>query len=306
MLAIILRILLALELGLYATLAGRYFEITIVESVLFALTTMLALRFVMNAVTFGFSWFYHSPSPRLGVVRAVGMFLAEYAAFVVNFVLISPFERWWMGTDRLMVGTGRPPLLLIHGYSCSRAVWWYLRKRLEAAGWTVATINLEPCYASIESYVEPVSRRIDEVLSVTGAKQLILIGHSMGGLVARAYLRRHGTAKVDRLVTLAAPHSGSELARIAIGENARQMTPENAWLKALANEELLFNTVTIYSPHDNYVMPQSNQAFAGAQSRTIDGLGHLSMLFSPRAATVLLEELLSSEQSEAVQLRPGR
>ena len=226
------------------------------------------------------------------------MFLAEYAAFLVNFVLISPFENWWMGPDRLTPGRGRPPVLLIHGYGCSRAAWWWLRRRLEAAGWTVATINLEPIFTSIETYEEPVSRRIDEVLAETGAKQLILVGHSMGGLVARAYLRRYGKEKVIQLVTLGTPHAGSKLARYVIGQNARQMTPGDAWLKAPNSEALLVKTITIFSPHDNYVIPQSNLYLPGGQRQLIDGLGHLSMLYSPRVAKQLLNGLLPLSQTE--------
>ncbi len=291
MLATVLRVFIALEFALYAALAWLYLDVSVAGAGLFALVGILGLRVWITGVTYVYASVHHSPSPRLGLIRAVGMFLAECAAFVVNFVLISPFERWWMGSDRLMPGNGRPPLLLIHGYGCSRAAWWWLRRRLEAAGWIVATINLEPIYTSIETYVEPVSRRIDEVLTETGATQLILVGHSMGGLVARAYLRRHGVAKVIQLVTLGAPHAGSELARIAIGQNARQMTPGNAWLKTLASETPPVDTVTIYSPHDNYVVPQSNLEWPGAKSTLIDGLGHLFMLYSPRVAEALLDGL---------------
>jgi pimeloyl-ACP methyl ester carboxylesterase len=56
----------------------------------------------------------------------------------------------------------------------------------------VATINLEPIYTSIDDFVDPLARRIDAVLAETGAERLILVGHSMGGLVARAYLQRYG------------------------------------------------------------------------------------------------------------------
>ena len=95
-------------------------------------------------------------------------------------------------------------------------------------------------------YVAPVSRRIDEVLAATGAHQLVVVGHSMGGLVARAYLRTHGVAKVIRLITLGTPHSGSELAKYGIGENACQMWPGSMWLATLASEEPRVDTLNIY------------------------------------------------------------
>jgi triacylglycerol lipase len=291
MLAIALRLFIVLELVLYTTLAVRYLDASPLAAALFALSCLLGLRLWITGLTFFFARAHRSPAERLGASRAVGMFVAEYAAFIANFVLISPFEHWWMGGDRLQPDAERPPLLLIHGYGCSRAAWWWQRRRLEAAGWNVATINLEPIYTSIENYVEPVAQRIDAVLAATGAKRLILVGHSMGGLVARAYLRRHGAAKVLRLVTLGTPHGGSELAKMGFGENARQMSPGSAWLTELAREVPAVNTLTIFSPHDNYVMPQANLEWPGARRRTIDALGHLAMLYSSRVAAALADGL---------------
>ena len=297
MLATALRLFMLLELAVYATLSIHYLDAPPFAAVLMALACLLVVRLWITGVTYIYAWSQHSPLPPLGFFQAIGMFIAEYAAFIANFVLISPFERGWMGNDRLRPSLGRPPLLLIHGYGCSRAAWWWQRRRLEAAGWVVATINLEPIYTSIENYVEPVEQRIDEVLAETGAERLILVGHSMGGLVARAYLRRKGAEKVLRLLTLGTPHAGSELAKIGFGENGRQMVPGSAWLEALNSEGLQVETLAIFSPHDNYVMPQSNLELPGAQCRKINGLGHLSMLFSSRVTAAMLDGLGSFRQS---------
>ncbi len=50
-------------------------------------------------------------------------------------------------------------------------------------------------------------------------------------------------------------------------------------------------TVVIYSPHDNFVMPQANLRLPAAVDRPLDGIGHLAMLFSPRVADTLLAVL---------------
>ena len=299
MLATILRLFLALEVALYVTLAVRCFDASLSVALLAAVAGVLLVRALITLLTYVLAWVHRSASPRLSPMQAVTMALAEYAAFIANFVLISPFEAAWMGPDRLKPAGDRPPLLLIHGFACSRASWWWLRRRLEAAGWTVATISLEPIYTSIENYVEPLAKRIDAVLAETGASQLILVGHSMGGLVARAYLRRFGLQRVARLITLATPHAGSELARIGMGQNGRQMEAGSEWLQALARETLMPETVVIYSSHDNYVMPQSNLQLPGAMHMAVDGLGHLAMLFSPRVADVLIKALEKRDAASA-------
>lgn len=290
MLATALRLFLLCELSFYAWIALDWFKLSPSLAALFAVGGVLLARANINLMTWVCAHVWRSPAPRLGPARMAAMMLGEYAAFLACFILILPFERLWMGEDRLRPGK-RPPLLLIHGYGCSRGAWWWLRRRLEAAGWTVATINLEPIYTSIDNYVEPVSRRIDEVLAQTGSERLILVGHSMGGLVARAVLRRYGSARVACLVTLGTPHGGSRLARFGIGQNGRQMEIGSDWLQALAQPVPAVETIAIVSPHDNYVMPQTNLDLPGARMRRVDGVGHLAMLFSPQVAAALCAAL---------------
>jgi triacylglycerol lipase len=232
---------------------------------------------------------------RIGPFRALRMALEEYAGLIVLFSVIQPFEAFWLGPDRLGKAAGRPPLLLIHGYQCNRGFWFRLRPWLEAAGWTVATHNLEPAWADIDSYADGIERRIDEVLAATGAQQVILVGHSMGGLVLRAYLRRHGREKVARIVTLGSPHQGTRLAPLGLGCNARQMHIDSSWLAALARSgavPLPSGSVSIFSCHDNYVFPQrACSTLEGAANVAIGGVSHLGMAFSPVVAGKLLDAL---------------
>jgi triacylglycerol lipase len=229
---------------------------------------------------------------RIGPFGALRMMLAEYLGFVVLFSVIQPFESFWMGPDRLAQPAARRlPLLLIHGYQCNRGFWFWLRPRLEAAGWIVATHSLEPVFSDIDAYAEGIARRIDEVLAATGAPKVILVGHSMGGLASRAYLRRHGTDKIARLITLGSPHHGTLLARLGLGPNASQMRIGSPWLSALT-APLPPGSVSIYSCHDNYVFPQQAcSALEGATNVAIGGVSHLGMAFSPRVLANLMEAL---------------
>lgn len=257
---------------------------------------VLGRTFVI-ATTFAFSRAYAAPPPAgcaIGAGRGLAMALRELAAFCLLFSVVMPFERLFMGADRLGRGEGgRLPLLLIHGYQCNRGYWLWLRRRLERAGWQVATISLHPVFEDIDGYVAQVARRIDEVCAATGAAQVVLVGHSMGGLVSRAYLRAHGNAKVAKLVTLGSPHHGSRLAVLGLGENGRQMIPGSDWLAGLnaSGAVPLPETVSIYSCQDNYVMPQDSSLLEGAKVVPLGGLGHLEMAFSPEVERALLAEL---------------
>ncbi|MFI5011559.1 MAG: esterase/lipase family protein [Hyphomicrobiales bacterium] len=230
--------------------------------------------------------------------------IGEWLAYQALFVLIQPFERLWMGDDA--VGHRRPagiPVLLIHGYLCNRGAWWWLRRRLRAAGFAVATVDLEPPLGSIDALADQLHARIEALRAEAGADRVALVGHSMGGLAARAYLRRHGSSRVARLVTLASPHHGTWLARYGPGENARQMEPDGAWIRALPAADPRVPTLTVWSPMDNFVAPQDSSRLGGAREQILPGLSHLAMLFSPVVLDVLTRELASSNLTAVG--RPG-
>lgn len=270
----------------YVLFVRYVFDTTWAGAGFVALGGLLGVRAVIVAVTWGFARAYPSPAPRLSIVAWLRMLVGEYLAFLMGFMVVMPFERLWMAPDRL-----RPcarPLVLVHGYACSRGVWWWLRTRLETAGHTVASVSLYPPYTNIGKLVPQLRQRIEEVCRETGADQVVLIAHSMGGLVCRSYLARHGGQRVERLVTIASPHAGTELARIGIGKNAREMEPGSLWLRDLATEAVPVPAISIRTPHDNYVMPQDNQRLPAAIDVELAGIGHLAVLYSRRTATELI------------------
>jgi triacylglycerol lipase len=263
-----------------------------------AVGLFVALRLIAVTVSFVFYRAFPSqtePAERLGPWRLLALYLGEVAWMILFFVVIQPFEQVWLGPDRLgHPPLGRLPLLLVHGFRCNRGIWFWLRGRLERTGWMVATVNLEPPGAGIDAYAPVIARRIDEVLAATGAGQLIVVAHSMGGLAARAYLRQYGNARVAGLVTLGSPHQGSRLAALAWGNDGRQMRVGNDWLRALAAPAavpLPPRCASILSRHDNQVMPRECANLPGAENIEVAGLGHLGMMVSPLMLAALQRAL---------------
>lgn len=275
------------------------------EALLAVLDLALALRAMLIGLTFGAAWRGRSrvpPALRLGGLAAIRLVLSEYLAFIILYSVIQPFVQRFMGEDDLRrVAPGEQPLLLVHGYCCNRGAWWRLRRRLEDLGYTIATVNLEPVGAGIDDYVETLRRRIEEVCTATGVPQLILVAHSMGGLAARAYLRKHGADRVARLITLGTPHQGTLVAHFGMGRNARQMELGSDWLQRLAADTALLAlpVTSIYSVHDNFVMPQLSQELHGADNRRLAGVGHLSLLLYEDAGRQLLAALARPSAQKA-------
>lgn len=286
MVPISLFIWLLMEIAAYLAFSRYGFGASWGVAMLAALGGIVGLRAGIVAITWVYAFSHSSPAPTLSALARLRMIIGDYLAFLLNFVLVIPFERLWMPADRL--GSCKRPILLVHGYGCSRGIWWRIRRDLEAAGHTVASVSLYPPYTSIGKLVPQLATRIDEVCAATGAQQVILIAHSMGGLVCRSYLSRHGISRVEQLITLATPHQGSELARIGLGQNAREMEPGSKWLRDLAAEPTRVPITSIRTCHDNYVMPQDYQRLAGAKDIELPGIGHLAMLYATRTSKLLI------------------
>jgi len=287
MIPISLLIWLTLEISGYLAFGRLVLHLDWPLAIFGAINCVLGLRFWMNATSWFFAIKFASPPAPLGLARRLGVMGREYLAFLFTFLLVIPFERLWMPADRLAPGTH--PILLVHGYGVSRGVWWLLRRRLEAAGHTVATISLVPAYTSIGKLEPQLNARIEAVCAATGSQQVTLLAHSMGGLVCRSYLARHGVTRVDKLITLASPHAGTELARIGLGRNAREMEPGSLWLRDMASETLKIPVISLRNPYDNYVTPQDNQRLPGARDIELPPVGHIAMLYDEQVANLVLD-----------------
>ena len=54
--------------------------------------------------------------------------------------------------------------------------------------------------------VTSLAARIEEILRATGQEKIVVVAHSMGGLVTRAYMAQVGAKHIARFITLGAPH----------------------------------------------------------------------------------------------------
>ena len=272
-----------------------------------AVSMYVGVRVVLIAAEFVLARWQGTPIPdalRVGPSRLVVMYLRELGGWLLMFGAVMPFVLSRRSVLDRPARTDRSglPLLLVHGLACNRGNWFWFRRQLERHGCTVYTVDYTPPFARIASYVSPLAHAIDEVLEATGAGQLILIGHSMGGLVSRAYLDRFGVDKVAHVITMGTPHLGTWMARLAVGPNVRDMAVDSAWLDGLREREGARSAESysrfscIYTYHDNLVTPQTNAALPGAAHIPLSGIGHLSLALSGRVVTEVLRVVARVQQ----------
>ena len=179
---------------------------------------------------------------------------------------------------------GRRGVVFVHGFFCNRGVWTPWLERLQQGEHAFIAVDLEPLFASIDSYAPRIADAVQRMTQATGLPPL-LVCHSMGGLTVRAWLKlAKSEALVHHVVTIGTPHRGTWLARFGHGVNGRQMRLLSNWCRALdhgmpAGRHALFTCW--YSNCDNIVFPASNATLPGADNRLLCGAGHVQLAFMP-------------------------
>jgi len=188
----------------------------------------------------------------------------------------------------------RVPVLLVHGYICNERVWDKMALALHDAGHPVLAITLEPLFTSIDHYAPQIQQGVQQLQQTTGAKQVALVGHSMGGLAIRAWMRSHGSADVAQVITLGTPHKGTQMASWSPTTNAAQMVWRSPWLQGLQASETAATRRLMHialTQHDNIVFPQREQVLPDANVTEFEGMGHLELCLDARVISYVLEKL---------------
>jgi hypothetical protein len=105
---------------------------------------------------------------------------------------------------------GRETVVLLHGLGRTRAAMWPLAARIEKAGFEVVRIGYDSLRHSPEQILAEVAQQIDACCA-NRPEPVHFVGHSLGGLIIRAYLAGHAVRSRGRVVLIATPNSGTPL-----------------------------------------------------------------------------------------------
>jgi pimeloyl-ACP methyl ester carboxylesterase len=183
-------------------------------------------------------------------------------------------------------GRGHPPVLLLHGFVDNRSAFALLRRSLLRHGWTrVEALNYSPLTCDIRAAAELLGPHIEQACERSGHHQVDIVGHSLGGLIARYYVQcLGGHSRVRTLVTLGTPHSGTRAVPALVPHPlARQMRPGSAVLEKLAGPapECRTRFVAFWSDLDQLMMPVRSARLEHpdllTQNIKVSGIGHLAL-----------------------------
>jgi triacylglycerol lipase len=169
-------------------------------------------------------------------------------------------------------------VVLVHGYTANKSNLFPLAAYLRFKGHKVLFYD----YRTHEG-VERSAINLKNFLKkhVKGGR-IDLVCHSMGGVVARAYLQLlGGTRRVDRCITLGSPHKGTYNAYWIPTKVGNELRPDSTLIKKLhQTQEKCFpvKMTSIIAGSDNIIIPRFHSAHE--ESIHIPDIGHNGLLFS--------------------------
>jgi hypothetical protein len=179
----------------------------------------------------------------------------------------------------------RIPVVLVHGLVDNRSVFTVMRRSLRRRGFAqVCTWNYSPLLRDVESAAAALGAHIERICHETGHDRVNVVGHSLGGLVARYLVQRlGGDARVESLVTLGTPHGGTWWAHVLPTTLVRQLRPGSPLLRELAEPTPGCRTrvTAVYSDMDQMLVPsrvgRCEHPDLEARNVLVRGVGHMSL-----------------------------
>lgn len=219
---------------------------------------------------------------------------------------LSPSQRGLVVADVQAAGT---PILLVHGFADNRSIFTVLHRALHQRGFgLVHGINYGLLTALAGDARDAARRLGDEVERLceqTGAERVHIVGHSLGGVLARYYVQRlGGEQRVHTLITLASPHRGTQAARLIPTRVGGQMHPGSRFLAELDQPAGGCSTrvLAVYSGLDQMVLPRQHARCdhpdLDATNLRLPDVGHITLPADPRAVHAVVVTLATASPTE--------
>jgi pimeloyl-ACP methyl ester carboxylesterase len=289
----------------------------------FILKIILIISFILTAVSYTILLYERLNSRyRIDPRKLLFSFLKELLAYIYLFFSwifgFFPYENY---IPRRLGGV-KIPTFIIPGYFLNRASVFFLFYMLRNRGFeNIYVINPSPFTGSIDDIASNCVRVIKEILESLAieSKDVFLVGHSLGGLVAKYIAENKETfgINVQGCVTICSGHYGTKIAVFGIGKNASEMIPNSEFVKKYQEVKEPSLYLCIGAEYDQLTIPYESSFIDGASRFELESAGHFSPLFSQSVAdaifeflkmrekNILYEESFSSDYSESLTSQPN-
>jgi pimeloyl-ACP methyl ester carboxylesterase len=205
------------------------------------------------------------------------LFVAESIA-TLREVALSPLD---LAPRVPRAAPGDDVVILVHGFCATAGVFRPLRARLEReTGARVATFTHAPGVR-----VRPIARDLARLVDrIPHGTRITVVGHSLGGVVARWYVQEMGGhARVARTISLASPFRGLDVPPLLVGRDLHHRSFLLRRLRDRARESTVPHT-SIVAAEDRLVPGKGTACLGAGDVVVLPGLTHNALLFDDEVA----------------------
>lgn len=199
--------------------------------------------------------------------------------------------RAWAVPEGFTRGSKHPVVILPGVYE----TWHYLRPVAEALNaadhpvHVVTTLGFN--HRPIPDSAQQVWQRIREL----DLRHVTIVAHSKGGLIGKHLLAHDDTeGRVDRVVAIATPFSGSRMAYYTIPRAVRAFRPDDPLIASLVAERSVNSRITSIAPEWDPHIPETS-CLEGARNVTLPVVGHFRILLDERLPRLVVAEVEREE-----------
>jgi triacylglycerol lipase len=187
------------------------------------------------------------------------------------------------------------PVLLVPGWFDTGRDLAAMRIRLRAAGWEhVETLTFRQRTGSNRDHAAEIDSVVTQMLASTGAAEVDIVAHSMGGLATRWYLKTRPQAPVRRAVFIASPHHGTLSALLAWGAGSDEMLPRSEFLASLNQGSVVpdgVEAITIRTLIDTHIFPAESATLPGVPDHSVCCPTHAGLIRDEKVFRLVSEFL---------------
>jgi pimeloyl-ACP methyl ester carboxylesterase len=232
---------------------------------------------------------YHFARSPLPILQEIGLFKPQWLEKLQGLYMLHPYEP------------GKIPVLLIHGLRSSPVAWMKvvnelrgdpaLRDRYQFWLFMYSTgIPFPASAAHLRRALDELRQVVDPARADSALDQMVVVGHSMGGLISKMMVLESGDAvwklaanrpfedlratdehrdllhqvfffgphpSIRRLIFIATPHRGSELGDQFIGQLAKRLIRLPGSLRSTYRALLAQNSADFFTPQIRAGLPTS-------------------------------------------------
>jgi pimeloyl-ACP methyl ester carboxylesterase len=215
---------------------------------------------------------------------------------------------------RAEAGSPREVVVLLHGLARTDRAMRPLAKRLEAAGYEVHALHYDSMGKPPDALVADLDAELAACCAT--AERIDFVTHSLGSILLRAELAEHPLPRLGRVVMLAPPNHGSELAdrlrgsaalRPLLGPTAVELGTDEASLPnrlppASFEVGVIAGTGSV-NPIGSHMIPGEDDGTVSVASARLEGMSDFLLL--PVSHTMILHSREAADQTLTF-LRTGR